>query len=146
MEQVFTQGRERGASLVEFMVATLVGMALIGALFSVVYNQSQERRASTERSLALSTALTNLERARTLDEAALLALDGVGFDVVGPDRDSRSLPAVGGDPDGLPGEFSVELESRSGRSRLYRVVTSVHWRGTSGEETVALEALIGERR
>ena len=146
MDQVHTIDRERGSSLIEIMIATMVAMVLIGALFSVVFQQGQQRRGTAEKSLALAAALSNLERARTLDQAGILALDGVGFDVPGVNGAPGGLQPVPGDPDGLPGSFAVLIEQQSGPATLYRVVTTIRWRGGLGRRVLRLQALVGERR
>ena len=51
-----------------------------------------------------------------------------------------------GDPDGLPGEFSVVEDPASTGVKLYRVSATVVWRGVTGDRQIRLETLVGERK
>jgi hypothetical protein len=139
-------GGEAGVFLVDLMIGAMVSVVLIGAVLSIVVHQGQMRQANTETSLALSAAINSVEQLRTVPQAVLPALDGTGFDVPGPNGAPGGLRAVPGDPDGLPGQLTVAVESTAGGETLYRVVASVAWVGVTGRRTYALETLLGERK
>jgi type II secretory pathway pseudopilin PulG len=144
--QTDRQQSQQGSSLVEVMVATIVSLVLIGAVLSTVIQQAHQRQATAESSLALSAALNNLEQLRTMPEATLAAMNGVGFDVPGSNGNPGGLTPVPGDVDGLTGQFTVLQDQNSGGVTLYQVVATVSWTGVSGRRSVRLQALMGERK
>ena len=120
--------REEGTTLVEVMVSALIAVVLVGAILSVVISQASQRRSTTEQSLALGAALNNLEQLRAVPIATLPTLDGTGFDVPGLTGQPIGLNPIPGDPDGLPGEFTIVVDQTSGSVILYRVIATVAWR------------------
>lgn len=137
---------EAGASLIELMFATFASVVLVVAVMTAVTQQSNHRKSLTETSLATAAILNNLERARTLSEAEILALDGVGFDIPGTTGSTGGLDPVDGDADGLPGQLTVVVDQTSGSATLYRISASVVWTGVNGDRRITLQSLIGERR
>ncbi len=137
---------ESGTSLIEVMIATLTCLVLVGAVLTIVTQQGRHRQVVAERSLALSAVVNNLERVRTLSDAEIAALDGVGFDIPGANGDPGGLEPRTGDSDGLPGEFVVTEDQNVGGEVLHRVVAIVRWRGVSGNSQLALQTLVTERR
>lgn len=140
------QDHERGSSLVELMIAAIVSLVLIGAVLSTVIQQGHQRQSTTETSLAVGAALNILEQLRTVDEATIPMLDGVGFDIPGSNGRPRGLTPQPGDTDGRPGQLSVFVDQDTAGVRLYRVVATVAWTGVSGKRRIRLQALMGERK
>lgn len=140
------RNRQEGTSLVELMLSMIVGLVLIGAVLSVVIQQSHLRQSNAESSLAVGAALNTLERLRTLDDATFPTLDGTGFDIPGLNGQPGGLQPVPGDLDGLPGHLSVLVEQTSGGATLYRVVATVSWTGAGGRKRINLQSFVGERK
>ena len=137
---------QRGFSLVELMVGMVASVVAIEAALSMTVYHSKLRRVDEEVQLALVACRNNLEELRSLPFASLLAKNGVGFDVAGKNgAASGGLRAVPGDPDGLPGQFTVTVDQTSGTETVYRVQATVTWTGVTRRQTFSLETLVGPR-
>jgi type II secretory pathway pseudopilin PulG len=138
--------RERGSSLVEMLVTSVIVVTLLVALLSATMNHSRQRRLNGERNLALVAAMNTLEQARTIPYANLPSLNGTGFDVPGPNGQPRGLNALPGDADGLPGSIAVVLDLSYGGAQVYRVTARVDWKGIQDKNRIELSSLIVERK
>lgn len=138
--------RESGMSLVEVMFASVLVVTFLGALLTVAVRQGLHRQVNSETSLAMTAALDNLERIRSVDFATLPALNGSGFDVPGLNGGPKGLQPVPGDPDGLPGEITVLEDTTGPGAVLYRVRASVLWQGTSRVRRLQVDTLMSERK
>ena len=138
--------RERGSSLVEMLVTSVIVVTLLVALLSATMNHSRQRRLNGERNLALVAAMNTLEQARTIPYADLPALNGTGFDVPGPNGQPGGLHPLPGDADGLPGSIRVVLDLSYGGAQVYRVTARVDWKGVQNKNQIELSSLIVERK
>ncbi|MCB9883373.1 MAG: hypothetical protein H6832_13285 [Planctomycetes bacterium] len=137
--------RESGASLTELMIGLLVCVLVIGAALSMTVHQSRLRIADREVDLASRACRDNLEELRSVDFATLATMDGVGFDVPGPDGQPGGLTPIAGDTDGLVGEFSVVVDKTTGSATLYRVTATARWTGSFSNGSFSLSTLMGPR-
>lgn len=140
---------ERGSSLIEVVLATVLVVVFVGALLTFTTRQGSHRQTNQETSLALSAALDNIERVRTVSATVLPTLNGAGFDVPGVTGAAGGLTAVPGDPDGLPGQLEVVTDPANpplGGAAIYRVAAVVTWKGVSGVRSLRLESLVTERK
>lgn len=136
---------EAGASLTELMIGLLVCVFVVGSALAMTVHQARLRKADSELSLAMQACRNSLEELRSLDFAALPSMDGVGFDVPGPDGEPLGLTPVAGDADGLAGEFSVVVDKTTGTATLYRVTARVLWTGSMDRQTFELTTIMGPR-
>ena len=116
------------------------------AILSVVLQSSKTRRLDSEINLAFVACRNNLDELRSIPFAQLAAMDGQGFDVPGVNGSPGGLQPVPGDPDGLPGQFTVVVDKTGGGKTLYRVSATVIWTGVLRRKQFVLETLIGERK
>ena len=127
-------------------MAAALAMLVLGSVLTLSAQASALRRTNVETSLALSAALNTVEQLRTTPFSTLASLNGSGFAVQGLNGQPGGLAAVEGDPDGLPGELAVVIDQQSGSTILYRVTATVRWQGVSGNRSLSMSALIGERK
>ena len=130
----------------EIAVAILVTATVVFAVLWVGRGQTQLRQSDAELSLAYAACQSQLEALRRVPFAQLEAVDGSGFDVLGPDGAPGGLRPMADDGDGLPGQFTVTIDKASGDVVLYRVTAIVAWQGTLRDQTFELETLMGARR
>ena len=140
------RSEEDGFSLIDLMIGAIVGVILIGAVLTVIVHQGHLRKANTETSLALNACMNTIENMRALDSAGILAMNGTGFDVPGPNGEVNGLAAVAGDKDGLAGSVTVVTDQSSGSNVLYLVVCSVTWMGGNGRRSYSIQTVMGERK
>ncbi len=138
--------RERGASLLELMVALVAAATILGAIISTLTRHSLQRQTMTELNLAAAAALDNIEELRSVDYAQLATKNGVGFDVPGLNGAAGGLRAKPGDLDGLPGKITVAVEQSFGAAVLYRAQVEVEWVGAQGTRSIRFETLLGGRK
>jgi hypothetical protein len=138
--------RERGAMLIELVLAATVALLVGGAVVTTSVRQSAHRAVNLETTLAHNAITDVVARLRALPISALPALHGAGFDVPGHTGLPAGLSAVPGDPDGLPGSIQVGIEASAGTAVLYRVVLNVEWLGVAGRRRERVIGLLGERR
>lgn len=141
-----TDSPQAGTSLVEVMFAAVLIVTFVGALLTVAVRQGVHRQVNAETSLAMTAALDNLERVRSVDFATLPTLDGSGFDVPGLNGQPNGLQPLPSDPDNLPGELTVIEDQVVGSIKLYRVRATVLWRGVSRVRRLQIDTLIAERK
>ena len=137
---------EEGISLMELLVSIVAAVVILGAVLSAMLHHAAERRTNAELNLALVACTNNLDELRSLPFSLVPTMDGVGFDVPGIDGQPGGLEPLPGDPDGLPGGFSVTMDQTSGGVVLYLVTATVNWNGARGRQRVELESLVGERK
>lgn len=137
---------EAGTSLLELLVGIVIVVIVLGAVLKMTLQHSKSRVQSQELHLALSACRNNLEELRSLPFVSIPGLHGVGFDVPDSTGNPGGLNPVPGDPDGLPGQFSVSVDKSSGPEVLYRVIALVDWTGSHGKERFSLEMLLGRRK
>ncbi len=138
--------REEGMSLLELLISILAAVVILGAVLSATLYHASERKTNAELNLALVACTNNLEELRSIPFSLVPTMDGVGFDVPGINGTPGGLQPLPGDPDGLPGLFSVTTDQTSGGVVLYLVSATVNWMGTRGRQRVELETLVGERK
>ncbi|HLU38412.1 MAG TPA: hypothetical protein VK081_03450 [Planctomycetota bacterium] len=141
-----TPANERGAILLDLMMACGVALIVGGALVTTSVRQSAHRAVNHETTLANNAIADVFARLRGLPFADLPSLHGTGFDVPNHLGGPGGLTAQPGDPDGLPGEIQVAVYASGGSTVLYRVTVTVAWRGAAGNRRERVIGLIGERR
>ena len=139
------QPRQRGTLLVELTIASLLVVTALGAIITIFLGTADLRQLDREIYLAFEAARKALEEVRTVDIANIMTLDGTGFEVKSDNGSNDALAPVPGDADGLPGSISVAVENTSGSTTLYRVTTTVDWRGSSGDQNFSLQCFVGDR-
>jgi hypothetical protein len=138
--------REAGMSLVEVVFASVLVVTFLGALLTVAVRQGVHRQVNSETSLAMTAALDNLERIRSVPFATLPALNGSGFDVPGLNGEPGGLQPLPNDPDDLPGEITVLEDQIGPGTKLYRVRATVLWQGASRVRRLQVDTLMAERK
>lgn len=141
-----SQGGERGFSLVEVMVGMVASVLVIGSTLSMVTQHARLRKVDEELHLALVACQNNLEELRSLPFANLPSMHGVGFDVPGPNGAPGGLEPVAGDPDGLPGRFTVTVDQTTGSETIYLVTATVEWSGSIKRQSLELQTLMRPRQ
>ncbi|HEX6811575.1 MAG TPA: hypothetical protein VF384_08135 [Planctomycetota bacterium] len=125
------------------MIATvLMVVGLVGIMNSSVQLHALQR-LDAEVAMAYRACLKSLEDLRTLPMASLMAMNGSGFVIPGPDPTKPALAAQAGDTDGLPGAITVRLEASNPRRVIYRITATAKWHGASGNSSVELMTLWG---
>jgi|KBSSwiStaDraftv2_1062776.scaffolds.fasta_scaffold2366914_1 type II secretory pathway pseudopilin PulG len=140
-----TNGRsgERGMSLVELMIATVVMVVgLVGIMNSCVKLHALQR-LDGEVAFAYRACMQTIEDLRAMPLASLPGMNATGFDVPGPDATTPLLAAQPGDRDGLPGAITVQQLASNGGRLLYRITAAAAWRGASGNSAVQLSTYWG---
>ena len=137
--------RESGASLTELMIGLLVCVFVVGSALAMTVHQARLRKADGELNLAMLACRNSLEELRSLDFLTLPSMDGVGFDVPGPNGEPLGLTPVAGDTDGLAGEFAITVDKTTGTAILYRVKAMVVWTGSLDRQTFELSTIMGPR-
>ena len=137
--------RQRGTSLVEFVLAAAAAVMLLSSVIQVILQTANLRRVDDEIHLAFTAAQNNLEELRNIPFAQLPAIDGQGFDVKAINGAPGGLRPVPGDPDGLTGLLSVTIDQTGGGETLYIVRATVQWAGIRGNQQLLLESLMAER-
>ena len=133
--------KQGGFSMVELMIgAVLIVVGLLGIMSACIRLHALQR-LDTEIGQAYRSCRSNLEELRAVTLADLEALDGTGFDVVGPDGVTTGLQAVAGDADGLPGRIEVTVDQSAAGRVVYRIRAVVTWSGATEEHTVDLQTL-----
>ncbi len=127
------------------MLGTLAVIVCLGAVITLCLQMGRVRMVDEELNLAYMACINSLEDIRSLPISAIAALDGASFDVPALNGAPNGLTPVPGDPDGLPGQFIVVVDSTGGGTTLYHVTAEVQWVGSSGRQEFRLETLIGER-
>ncbi len=140
-----TRWEEQGFSLAELMLGMVVSVLVIGATLSMASQHARHRKVNEEIHLALVACRDNLERLRTTPVTSLLSQHGVGFDVLGKNGAPAGLAPLPGDPDGLPGQFTVIEDQSTGGEAIYLVRASVVWSGSRRRQIFELETLMGPR-
>ncbi len=138
--------RCEGFSLIEIMIGSILVVTFLGSVMSLVAQQGVHRRTNLQTTLATNAALSRLEEVRGMDISDVPKLDGTDFDVLGVGGETGGLQPIAGDPDGLPGEFTVTIDQTSAGVTLYRVTATVTWRDGNRERSLWLESLVGERK
>lgn len=136
---------ERGFSLVELMIGTVLMAAGLAGIMTATIRLHELQRQDTELGHAFRSCRANLEELRAVPLSELPALDGTGFDVLMPDGRSAGLDPVEGDSDGLPGEIHVTLDQSTATRELYQIRVVVTWDMASRAQSVELQTLRGGR-
>lgn len=137
---------ERGATLLELMIAVVSVIAVLGAVMSGAIQNSRQRRANAELNLATLAALDTIEELRSVPFATLPSLDGSGFDVPDANGAPGGLRAVAGDADGLPGVIRVAPHLVHGTATLYLVTVTVEWSGVQRRSDLQFQQYLIERK
>ena len=135
-----------GGSLVELMIGVFIVVPALPLIVSAVIKQTRQRQLDGEIELAMVACRNTIEDLRGISFDDLPAMDAADFDVPGPDGQAGGLHAVTGDPDGLPGEISVTLDSTFAGVNLYAVRTTVTWTGVQGRQEMMVKSLLASRR
>jgi type II secretory pathway pseudopilin PulG len=138
--------RESGTSLIELMFGTVIVITLLLAVSTMIIALSRARRAAEERNLAMVACRNVVEQLRDMPVTQLPALHGTGFDVQGVNGAAGGLHPQAGDPDGLPGRFSVVVDQTSGMETIYLVTLRVDWTGYVGNQRFEVKTLLMERK
>ena len=136
---------EQGFSLIELMVGMVASVVVVGSMLSMTIQHAKLRKVDEEIHLALVACRNNLEELRSIPFAGLLSMNGVDFDVPGKNGAPGGLNAVPGDPDGLPGQFTVTVDQTTGGETIYLATATVTWSGSLGRQSFELETLVGPR-
>ncbi len=132
--------------LVELVFATAVALVVGGAVVTTTVRQSAHRAVNLETTLATNAITDVFARVRAAPFADLPSLDGTGFDVPSHGGHPAGLTPLPGDPDGLPGQIEVVVDTSAGTAVLYRVTLRVNWIGAAGRRREVVVGLVGERR
>jgi prepilin-type N-terminal cleavage/methylation domain-containing protein len=125
---------ERGFTLVELAVATVLLVVGILALAHVALTIQQMKRADDERAMAASVLLDQLRSIETTPFGDVVAnFDGHAFDVVLPGETNVALRAVPGDTDGRVGLVSVIAPTPpNDPTELLEATVRLDWDGAFG--------------
>ncbi len=136
---------EEGFYLVEIIIGMVVAVIVIGAALSMTIQLAKQRKIDQENHLALVACRNSIEELRSVPFADLPSINGDGFDVPSKDGGPGGLNALPGDPDGLPGQFTVTVDRTLGGENIYLVRATVTWTGVLRRQSFNMETLIGPR-
>jgi type II secretory pathway pseudopilin PulG len=138
------ESRCAGFTLIELMsILVLMTVGILGVLTTAT-RVNALRKLDEELAMALRACKSTMEDIRGLPIADVLTLEG--FDVPGRDGQGGGLPAVPGDPDGLPGHVSVTVDQTGGGVTLYRVTLEVEWARGTASQKFSFQSLLIERK
>ena len=139
------RNKEAGGSLIELIIATSIALVLVSAVMHISVHSSKVRKADAEIHLAWSACRNVIEEVRTLPVSQILALNGTGFDVPGPNGETKGLNVVKSNTSGLTGVITAIVEVTAPLCTMYRVTATVNWTGVSGEQDFSLQTLVVKR-
>jgi type II secretory pathway pseudopilin PulG len=139
------RSREEGFSLVELLIGTIAVIAALGAVITASLQISNLRTVDEDLNLAYIACMSNLEDLKSVVFEDLPGLHDTGFDVPAMNGEPGGLTPGPGDPDGLPGIFSITVEKSGGGVTLYRVVARVEWVRGGSRQAFQMETLMGPR-
>ena len=127
---------ERGFTLVELAVATVILVVGVLTLAHVALTIRAMHRADDERAMAATALLDQLHAVETTPFGNVAAnFDGHGFDVVLPGEASPALRALPGDPDGKAGLVTVTApDPPKDPAELLEVTVRLDWDGSYGPQ------------
>jgi prepilin-type N-terminal cleavage/methylation domain-containing protein len=125
---------ERGFTLVELAVATVLLVVGVLALAHVALTIRAMRRDDDERAMATSALLDQLRTIETTPFADVVTkFDGTGFDVTLPGALSPALKALPGDADGMAGLVTVSAPNPpADPTSLLEATVRLDWEGSNG--------------
>ena len=141
-----TQPKEHGSTLVELVVGMVLSVMAIGSILSMTVHHAKQQKIVQETQLALRACRNNLEELHSIPFSSLPSMNGVGFDVPGRNGAAGGLNAVPGDPDGLPGQFTVTVDQTTGGITIYLVKATVTWTGSLKSQSFEMQTLMGPRQ
>ncbi len=124
----------------------MAAVLVIGSTLAMTTQHAKLRKVDQEIYLALVACRNNLEEFRSVPFSSLPSMNGVGFDVPGRNGAPGGLNALPGDPDGLPGQFTVTVDQTLGGETIYLVKVTVTWSGSMRRQSFELETLMGPRQ
>lgn len=127
---------ERGFTLVELAVATVLLVAGILALAHVALTIQSMKRADDERAMASSALLDQLRAIETTPFGDVVKnFNGQAFDVVLPGETTPCLRAIPGDTDGRVGLVTVTApDPPNDPTELLEAAVRLDWDGAFGPE------------